>query len=650
VPYTDEQILETARDLVPHIGRLLGDDSPGFTEELFALLERAEAGDRVADRILELISGRDAVRAWAAERLDGAPSAAPPRTRGREHRSREPRAAPIVFGRSPPSPEPSATAPIVPSAPPPPPVFEPAPLAPEPVAGNGESGVEREDQRDPPRSAYGLLQCPDAVTVGVEFELLVGLAKSQQPGVAGGEFERPGSDVGPYDLAIDVAADGFDLRDDESWRNTLRVTYDNAYPTLALHLIASPQDEQSRQTKIEATFGIGGQVVGLAVRYLHVYADEAPTQKPTHDAHGVTMSIPSSETAPDLTITIRRWASESDGRLRWSVKSPHPVALPEDEERDIGNSPDAFARDLVRQMMIREAGGHRGMYAYLKGLGRVISRQIPSSVLETLRAVAEAVAPRTATCLLLSEEPYVPWELAVLDPPLAPSTPPFFGTQTVLGRWMLEDREPPPVSPPTAVEMRSMAVVSGVYSKPPWPRLLEAEGEASDLAQAYGARNVDATIDEVLACLHQGRPEADVLHFAVHGKYDPGGLQRGVALVDGQMLDPLQVESDPLTRPTFVFLNACQVGAGEQLLGDYAGMAASFLRAGAAAVIAPLWSINDVLAREIAKSFYEETLRQGGGPAEVIMRARRAIADPDEKSGTHLAYQFFGHPRMKLSR
>ncbi len=648
MPYTDEQILDTARDLLPHLGRLLGDDAPGFTKELLALLERAEVGESVADRILELVAGRDAVRGWTAERLNL--TAAPARTRGGHGRdgseppSRTPRRAlSPVDGTPPPAPAPSAPAPASRA------LFPAEAPEPPPVAANGDGGAEPEDERDPPRSAYGLLQSPDAVTVGVEFDLLIGLADHQQPGVAGGEFERPASDVGPYDLAIDVAADGFDLRDNESWRNTLHVTYDNPYPTRALHLTASSQDEQSRQTKLEATFVVGGQVVGLAVRYLHVHVDEAERSGSTHDARGVTMSIPSSELAPDLTITIRRWASESDGRLRWSVKSPHPVALPEDEERNIGSSPDAFARDLVRQMMIREAGGHPGMYAYLRGLGRAISRQIPLSVLQTLRAVADEVAPRTPTCLLLSEEPYVPWELAVVDPPLDQSVPPFLGTQTVLGRWMLEDREPPPSTPPTAVEMRSMAVVSGVYNKPPWPRLQEAEGEAADLAQAYGAHAVDAAMAEVLACLHEGRPGADVLHFAVHGKYDPGGVQRGIALVDGQMLDPLQVEGDSLTRSTFVFLNACQVGAGEQLLGDYAGMAASFLRAGAAAVIAPLWSINDVFARKIANSFYEETLLQGEDPAEFLMRARRAIADPEQTSGTHLAYQFFGHPRMKLS-
>jgi CHAT domain-containing protein len=86
------------------------------------------------------------------------------------------------------------------------------------------------------------------------------------------------------------------------------------------------------------------------------------------------------------------------------------------------------------------------------------------------------------------------------------------------------------------------------------------------------------------------------------------------------------------------------------VLGDYAGIAEAFLFAGASGVIAPLWSIDDVIAREIALRFYERALA-GEAPADVLRRERAAFRDdPSVVSSTYLAYQFYGHPQMRLSR
>src|SRR5690606_29923004 len=130
----------------------------------------------------------------------------------------------------------------------------------------------------------------------------------------------------------------------------------------------------------------------------------------------------------------------------------------------------------------------------------------------------------------------------------------------------------------------------------------------------YAAINVNAGRLEVLQCLN-GSPEADVLHFAVHGIYDPNSVMNGIVLVDGNILDEFEVRGSDLGHAPFVFLNACQVGSGQAILGDYGGMAHAFLYAGAAGVVAPLWSIKDSIAREIAMRFYEQAFA-GVAPAE----------------------------------
>ena len=104
----------------------------------------------------------------------------------------------------------------------------------------------------------------------------------------------------------------------------------------------------------------------------------------------------------------------------------------------------------------------------------------------------------------------------------------------------------------------------------------------------------------------------------------------------------------------FVFLNACQLGASETILGDYAGMAADFLRIGATAVIAPLWKVDDLLASRAAHDFYTKiSANISVGAAVREMRAQftnELATQPDTANyGSFLAYQYFGHPNLHLA-
>jgi len=140
-----------------------------------------------------------------------------------------------------------------------------------------------------------------------------------------------------------------------------------------------------------------------------------------------------------------------------------------------------------------------------------------------------------------------------------------------------------------------------------------------------------------------------VLHFCLHGKYDPGSAKQGLILIDGDVIDPLVVKGGSLAKGPLVFLNACQVGTGQETLGDYAGLAESFLFAGAAAVVAPLWSIDDSVASALAERFYSDAFT--GKPVAEIVRAERAsFGSADGHSSTLMAFQFFGHPGMRLER
>jgi CHAT domain-containing protein len=537
----------------------------------------------------------------------------------------------------------------------------PAPVGAEPPVGAeaphrtramppADTAPESRPERDPPRSAYALLDCPGVVVAEEEFELSVGISATPTSGVTGGPMVRPPSSIGPYTLSVQVVADGFRLGGNPgSWKQDLSVTADAPYPTFVLHLAAEPQIERVKPRSIEAMYSVDGQTIGMAVRSVAVVRSRdlvGEAEEKPQDG-GVDISIPTDQTAPDLTVRILHSQSESAGRLLWTFESPHKIPAPDAPVvADIGRNPEAFAKQLVEQVAAHE--GQPGLYQYLMGIGNTVSDQIPQEFWETLEAVAGQIGGRPPSVLFLSEEPYVPWELAVLDPPLDASLPPFLSAQASVGRWVLGHRRPK-LPPPVNVEVGTLAVVWGVYDRQEW-RLVEAEDEAAKLRDTFGAASVDAQGQSVIDCL-KGNPRADVLHFAVHGIYNPTGPKEGLILVDGRTLDPMEVRGVRLQSAPFVYLNACQVGTGAAVLGDYAGMAEAFLYAGAAGVVAPLWSIDDALAKEIALRFYQETLVEGRPPAEVFREERARFTDSTEiASSTFLAYQFFGNPAMKLSR
>ncbi len=515
----------------------------------------------------------------------------------------------------------------------------------------GAGGATVGSEPDPPRTTYARLSCPDAVVAAQPFDLVVGLADRPDARVVGEALHRPPSSVGAYTMTIQLVADGLGLADPgASWRIDLQVTAEAPYPYVTIQLVPDAQDAPVLATSIRAMYSIDGNPIGLAVRSVALVrsADllaSAPAQPP---APGVDLSLPAGQVAPDLTVRIERAESEASGALLVQLlTADSTIVMPDAPIRiDIGGDPATDLRRIVDEM--QEVEGRPTQFVALRGIGLTIAEQLPIEFWDALSRIAARTGDRPPSILFLSAEPYVPWELAVVDPPLDPDLPPFLAAQATVGRWVLGQRRPT-LPPPMSVPVHGVAAVSGVYELPGWQRLADAEAEAADIVRVYGAAPVDATIGGIIDLL-RGRPAADVIHFAVHGTYEAEEARDGLILVDGSALDPLAVKGIPLRGHPFVFLNACQVGRGSQLLGDHAGLAAAFLFAGASGVIAPLWSIDDRLARDIAIRFYERAMR-GEAPAEIMRTERAAFRDtPETTSSTYMAYQFFGHPGLRLDR
>lgn len=502
------------------------------------------------------------------------------------------------------------------------------------------------------RSAlYARIDAPDRFVVGEPTEITLGVGPAPNPQVVGVAMTVPESAGERFILSAQLVADGFRRADGvANWHFDFAVTPEQPYPATNIDLIADPIEEELQIRRLRVVYSMGGQVIGIAERPVAVVA-QASTEAPPSDAASFgarqTMAVPVSEDAADLTVVILQDPEAQRGHLVWTLNSPHQaVDVPRGElVTDIGHSPEEFANAVRIQVDVAEATpGQPLLRETLLGIGGLIASQVPATFWAAFKAVAEAVGDRAPTVLILSQEPYVPWELAAVPDPPESDAPPFLGARAITGRWVF-GQDKPKYPPPDAVAMRGMAVVYGNYAGN--AQLEDALAEKAELEAQYQAVPVRATL-EAMRELLRGQPPGEVLHFAIHGRF-ASGASGGLLMEDGASLSPFAVGGSNLGSAPLVFLNACQVGAGTQLLGDYAGMAEAFLRAGASAVIAPLWSVRDGAAKDIALRFYPAAL-DGELPAELLRRERASFgAGGDPTTATHVAYLFYGHPGFRLS-
>ena len=519
---------------------------------------------------------------------------------------------------------------------------------------------------------YPRLAAPAIVAPGERFEVTVGIADGPVLGVAGTAVVI--RDLAPgtreIELEIQVVADGFAAP--EGWRHLLRIVL--AEPEAAVVRLPLVAPGAERLGSIDVHFSHRGAPCGSARRHVAVRApqaakrDRGPGRPWTRGgAPPRELRVPFAEAAPDLTVWITKsGANPAGGRLLWTFSSPHPVALPtEPLMTDLGGDPATFARNVVRVLGEEEETG--GFVAELmEGLGDAIRRQVPPALWEVLRqlwALAAADGGRPPAVLLLSEEGYVPWELALVEPALDPARPPFLGSQVAIGRWIL-DASGPPIPPPHVIQVPDFAVVTAVYTpESGYTPLDAAVREAQELTREHGAIPVALRVGEIRGLLRGALEKGDrparigALHFACHGRAGSGNPRRdALVMEDGTALNPLVFLRAKLaqTHP-FLFLNACQTGQSGELLGMVGGFAGNCLSGGFRGFVAPFWAVADDLAEELAVAFYRGAFgaegRRGAPVAEILRDLRRRY-DPDAEtvSLTPLAYVFYGHPRLVLER
>jgi hypothetical protein len=258
--------------------------------------------------------------------------------------------------------------------------------------------------------------------------------------------------------------------------------------------------------------------------------------------------------------------------------------------------------------------------------------------------------------LVLSSEPFIPWELVHLKEPGQPlPNESRFLAETGLVRWLYTADSS---FPPDTLYARDgqVSVICPHYADPKLD-LPSARREAKFLDNLLGARLVPPGESEARKLLRSG--DFDILHFAGHAHADSGEIANSKLLFEGRMAGQTYVPSsisattvEQLARLAhqdgsrpMVVLNACQAGRLGAQMSSLGGFAKAFLDRGAGAFISSMWSVGDYPASTFVKTLYTELVRDQpiSAAATTARQAARRAGD-----ATWLSYAVYAHPRARL--
>jgi CHAT domain-containing protein len=182
-------------------------------------------------------------------------------------------------------------------------------------------------------------------------------------------------------------------------------------------------------------------------------------------------------------------------------------------------------------------------------------------------------------------------------------------------------------------------------------RLPEAEEEARRIAALYRRPELLTGADATEERFLELAPRAAVVHFGGHAEVDPRQPGRSRLLLaasetpDGGALHAHELQELRLSGTRLVVLGACSTAVGQRSRAEgVMSLAYAFMAAGAPAVVASLWDVNDGDAATLLVRFHER-LAAGRAAPDALREAQLEViaAGGDARSpSAWAAFQLFG--------
>ncbi len=357
------------------------------------------------------------------------------------------------------------------------------------------------------------------------------------------------------------------------------------------------------------------------------------------------------DAAPDLLLSVWRERREGDICLTYQLREA--TAETRDYEQKLDRDPFEIFQELFEQVETIGTGqgldedARRKAERQLEGIGATLAERILPKPLRrrVLTHHDPACDPEddAPTLWIVSDEPWVPWELLFLKQPGARDSV-FLGEAFALTRWLWD------LAPTLALPLDHIGLVVPENSG------LEAAAQerlAVLALEQEGKRRVErleARYNRLLDGF--GAKRFTGWHFTGHGWAEDDNPDLWSLVLDDDELKPTDLkasDSDLSGQSPLVFLNACRSARMHLALSGLGGLAGAFLEAGAGAFIGTHWSVPDDRAQAFAEAFYEFFLG-GDSIAEAIRQARLWLRTEFEGDPTWLAYTGFAHPLATVRR
>jgi hypothetical protein len=387
---------------------------------------------------------------------------------------------------------------------------------------------------------------------------------------------------------------------------------------------------------ISATFAYGIRPAGSVMRIVEVegVAPGRPRELPEPAAR-----VDAGAHQPDLVVQVLENPDDDEGHYEITIASPRLAAYAAGVKVPwrLGSATKTLVEGYFDAFTTSDRGGRR---AALVGAGRALFSATPKAFQEAVWQLAELADPPVKSILVVSAEPYIPWELMI--PNEGQRSLRALGVEFSVGRWVDQQQ----TSPEQAAPFVDSAVIAPTYRG---SKVLGfSAAEAQYVIDAFNGTRIDPAlllrIDEVL-----GQHGPTLLHFICHGVNKPGG--QVLDLDPDETLREIQLGGlDGVRRAVadakpFVFINACEVGRATPGLVGTGGFASQFINLGARCVLAPIWSVKDDVAGTVAREFYDAVRADPSRPFAGVLRDIRARAyegaDPED---SYAAYCFYGDP------
>lgn len=373
-----------------------------------------------------------------------------------------------------------------------------------------------------------------------------------------------------------------------------------------------------------------------------------------------TLAAPVADTKGQMVLRIYESPDGDSGlRLIFNLTGDDPEVAFVDERTINGFDARAYSTDVLKQveqaLVAPGAGGTSTIYdSFLEAMISDAQVRTDALIPEKIRRQLWKYRDRVTGVQVISNEPYIPWELMYLsDPDGEQEDGRGFLVEWGLVRWL---HDAPLRRRRVATATGGKACVVPEYTN---PRLvLKGAAEEREMLKARfpGIVPLEASSSAMRRWLATGASNCAILHFACHGGTKQTGvidsklLMQSLVKENGQESEDVLTWQDVVTHADFghaggplVFVNACQTGQTGGAIDGMAGFAEAFLspksRRGAAAFIGALWSVNDTLAGVFANAVYTR-LDAGDSLAEAVKAARKECQT--KQNFTWLAYTVYG--------